>query len=472
MRKIEGGKEVMRKRRNMTALLLSAVLLTVTACGTGGGTTETKATQSQPAETAKTESSQTSESTAAVSQEPVTLTVWRCNMTEERTALIEELHQKYVDEHPNVTIEFTALPDSFNEKLLIAYSSGTGPDVIAHHNDVPTYIANEYIIPLDSYFEKSAKKDTYLPQILDTVRSMDQQEGKLYYLPEGCNANCLWVRSDWFQDKCGGLPVTWNEMFADIEMLTDKAAGRYGVSLRGGSGSASHLEMVMYSYSGIEKYFNEDGTCNINDPKNVAFVERWLGLYGTNSSEADIGNGWTEMAAAFQSGAAGVIQHNLGSAADHMKAFDGDTSKFEAVPFPQGESGYTVNKAPTPTGLCISSTCENPQEAFDFAVWMTTAEATSRIGEMWGQIPCDMAVLNDGWIEELPWMKMAAGMLLNENTRFYENIAYLPNYNSILKNEIEPMIQAVMAGDMTAQELCDAWAKLLEAEYQEMKDMS
>ncbi|MEI3182506.1 MAG: hypothetical protein V8S98_03685 [Lachnospiraceae bacterium] len=37
------------------------------------------------------------------------------------------------------------------------------------------------------------------------------------------------------------------------------------------------------------------------------------------------------MAAAFDSGVAGMIIHNLGSASNHMDAFEGDTSKFEEL---------------------------------------------------------------------------------------------------------------------------------------------
>lgn len=72
---------------------------------------------------------------------------------------------------------------------------------------------------------------------------------------------------------------------------------------------------------------------------------------------------------------AGMIIHNLGSASNHMDAFEGDTSKFEAVGMPLNEKGTSVNLMTQPGGMTISSTCKNPDVAFDFISYMTTGEA-------------------------------------------------------------------------------------------------
>lgn len=402
------------------------------------------------------------------SQEQVVLTVWRCNMTAERTALIEELNQIYMDENPHIKIEFTSLPDSFNQKLELAFENDSAPDVFSPNGSIASYITNEYIAPLDEYYDTWDYKDNILPAAIDAIRSLDTEENKLYILPDGNNVSCLWIRSDWFADASLKTPVTWEDVFTDIELLTDKEAGRYGIGLRGGSGAPTNVENLMYSYSGITEYIDENGKCTINDPKNVEFIERWLGLYGIYSAEGDIGNGWTELAASFQSGKSAIIQHNLGSASGHMEAFGGDLTKFEAIPFPQSETGNTVYPALGPSGASVSACSKNKQEAFDYCAYITTAEACSRINELWGQVPMDKSVLETAdWIQDTPWMKMGAELLLSDTTTFYANPSYLASYSSILDNEVGPSIQAVMAGEMTAQEMCDNWAKCIEEAYEE-----
>lgn len=462
-----------RNWKKATTVLLTAMLTaSLAGCGNSSGnniTAETQKTteaaaESMPAETPAEAQGENGD------KEPVTITVWRCNMTDERTALCEELNQKFMEEYPWITVEFTSLPDSFNEKLEVSFEAGNAPDVFFQNGNVIAYAKNGYILPLDDLYEAWDYKDNMLESAIEAIRNQDRAGHKLYYLPEGNNVNCIWVRSDWFKEAGLELPVTWDDMFTDIDALTDTVAGRYGVALRGGGGSASNLEMMMYSYSGITEAFDADGKSTLNEPKNVEFVERWLGEYGVNSAEGDIGNGWTELAAAFQSGKAAVIQHNTGSSSGHMTAFDGDMSKFEAIAFPKSTyTGETVIPALGPSGPCISASCKNVDAAFLYASYMVTGEAVSAIDEMWGQVPFDKAVLEYDWVQNTPWMKMGADLLLSDSTKFYEGTAFIAETASIQGNEVEPMIQAVMAGQMTAQEMCDTWAGLMEEAYENYK---
>lgn len=466
-----------RKWKKAAALLCAGVLaFSMAGCGNSSGSTQSSQEEGSSAEVQESAGGQTQEAseTAAASDtgdhEPVTITVWRCNMTDERTALCEELNQKFMEEYPWITVEFTSLPDSFNEKLEVSFEAGNAPDVFFNNGNVIAYARNGYIIPLDDLYEAWEDKDLLLESAVEAIRNLDSEEHKLYFLPEGNNVNCIWLRSDWFEEAGLELPVTWDDLFDDIEALTDTSQGRYGVALRGGSGSASNLEMMMYSYSGILEAFDEDGNSTLNDPKNVEFVERWLGEYGVNSAEGDIGNGWTELAAAFQSGKAAIVQHNTGSASGHMEAFENDTSKFEAIAFPQSPyTGETVIPALGPSGPCISASCENVDAAFLYASYMVTGEASSEINELWGQLPFDVNVLESDWVQSTPWMKMGADLLLNEETQFYEGVGFITESSSIQTNEIEPMIQAVMAGQMTAQEMCDSWAELMTEAYASYK---
>ena len=462
-----------RNWKTATAVLITAVLTAALAgCGKSSG--------NNPAEETQKTSEAVQESTAAAAsledsgeageQEPVTITVWRCNMTDERTALCEELNQKFMEKYPWITVEFTSLPDSFNEKLEVSFEAGNAPDVFFQNGNVIAYAKNGYILPLDDLYEAWDYKDGMLESAVEAIRNQDREGHKLYFLPEGNNINCIWLRSDWFKEAGLELPDTWDDLFTDIDALTDSESGRYGVALRGGGGSAANLEMMMYSYSGITEAFNAEGKSTLNDPKNVEFVERWLGQYGKNSAEGDIGNGWTELAAAFQSGKAAVIQHNTGSSSGHMTAFDGDMSKFEAIAFPESTyAGETVIPALGPSGPCISASCKNVDAAFLYAAYMVTGEAVSAVDEMWGQVPFDKEVLEYDWVQNTPWMKMGADLLLSDSTKFYEGTAFIAETASIQENEVGPMIQAVMAGQMTAQEMCDTWAELMEEAYENYK---
>ena len=247
--------------------------------------------------------------------------------------------------------------------------------------------------------------------------------------------------------------------------MTDKSKDRYGLAIRGGSGGAKFLDRMMYSYSGIDSLFDENGKCTINDPKHVEFVERYFGLYGKATAEGDLNYGWTELSAAFDSGKAGIIVHNLGSADAHEEAFNGDLTKFAAMGMPLNDKGESMNLMIQPGGMTISKTCKNPDVAWDFIAFMSTGERVDEYARLWGSIPVNSEVLeNSTWIPSKPWFKAAAELLLDPNTKFYKSYKHLPNTSKIY-SEMDTQSQYVMTGQMTAKEMLDNWANMLQKSY-------
>lgn len=450
----------MRKTAKIMALVLAGGML-LNGCG-GGSTAESTAAKVSSAseETASEGDTKTS------SEEKVKLTLWADFVTPDRTEYVETMIKNYMADHPNVKIEVTPLPDSADDKIMTAYEAGQGPDIfLSSGPDISSHINGEYVIPLDQYFDKWEYKDQILSSAVETVRQYDATgKNQLYYIPNGISFTVMWVRSDWLKETDSTVD-TWDNLFQAVDQMTDKENGRYGLSIRGGKGGSKFLERMMYAYSGILSKFDENGVCTINDPKNVEFVERYLGLYGKNTAEGDINYGWTELSAAFDSGAAGLIIHNLGSAADHMKAFNGDQTKFEAIGMPLNDKGTSVNLMIQPGGMTISSTCKNPDTAFDFISYMTTGEPVSEYCQQWGVVPVDENVLETAaWIDEQPWYQASADLLLDDSTLFYNQYSWLPGHDDNY-GEMDTESQYVMTGEMTAQEMLDNWAAGLQECY-------
>lgn len=287
----------------------------------------------------------------------------------------------------------------------------------------------------------------------------------MYALPYSSQTWNLWLRPDWFKEAGLQLPDTWDQFFEDIAKLTDRSKDRYGLSIRGGAGSANTLEMLMYSYSGITDYFTPEGKSTINDPLHAEFLEKYLGAYNVYSPEDDLNKGWTELAATFQSNKAAIVVHNLGSASSHEKAFGGDYTKFEAVPFPKSVKGYREHPGLAPLGLTMSKTAKNKEAVWKFMTFYLSHDINSQYAKLYGEIPANKDAASDAWVQDIPYMKSASDLLNSADTHFADNPYYLPGYSNIQK-KAESMIQKVMAKKMTGPEMLNEWAKLLEAEKQ------
>lgn len=448
-------KKMMKKWKKLTAITMAAIMC-LTACSSPK--TETAAN----GET-KTEEAASGEKTPD-SGEKITLSMWMSFATADRQESVEKVVAEYEAEHPNVKVDITFLPDAGLDKARSAYAAGEGPDVYRVGID-PEFIKAGYVIPLNGYVDQWEGKENMLESALSYAKSYDTTgAGNLYYMPIGATVTTFWARSDWMKEA--GVNIdTWDDFFKAVPAMTDKAKDQYGLAIRGGSGGMLFLEAMMYSYSGLTSLFDENGKTTINDPKHAEFVEKYLGFYNVCTAEGDIGYDYKELSAAFDAKKAGIIIHNLGSANDHLNAFDGDMSKFEAKGMPLNDKGTSVNPMKADDGFMISSSCKHPDEAFELIAKFSQGEGLSEHCRQWGNIPMNKEVLEHAeWIKEYPWFQAAADLLLSDTTVFYDGYVWLPNRKNIL-NEMQTYSQEVMVGQMTAQDFLAMWAEKVQKDY-------
>lgn len=395
--------------------------------------------------------------------QPVTITFWIDNTTDTREATYQSLIDKFEAENQDIKVALLGVAGDMTQKLDIALAAGSPPDCSTLiQSSVSSYILNNKLVSLDNYLTSWDCYGQVLPSAWETVASFNAVDEQKYALPFASNVWCLWVNTGMYEDASLALPTNWTNFFSAVQNLYNADTNTYGVAIRGGAGGGTSLEYMMYSYSGITEYFDENGKCTVNDPKNVEFVEKYLGLYGQYTAESDLNNGWTEIAAAFQSGSAATIMHNLGSSSSHAEVFNNDYTKFQAMPLPASDAGYTVYPQMNVSGYCIYADSKNQDAAWRFISWLSEADQASAVSRTYGIMPVNSVALGDEWVSEYPWFVMAAKLLNDSNTRYYDAPFTYPECSTIMSTYVEPMIQQCMAGDITAQQLCDSWAGLME----------
>jgi multiple sugar transport system substrate-binding protein len=420
-----------------------------------------------------TESNEVSTTTASVeettgSEEIVTIQFWKASSDETRNEWWETKIAEFEEEYPNIKVEYLGIPGAssdFSQKLDMAIAAGEVPDVISTFLD-SSLITRDVLEPLDSYWDSWENNWEIPQQYIDIYKSMDysSDEPKLYATPVGSNVQCWYVRPDLLEEAGLTIPETWDDFFEAAEKTTDKDQGIYGYIIRGGGGNVDHLQYLMYSYSGITDFF-VDGKCTVNDPLNVEFVEKYLGGYGTYTSEDDINKSWTEMASQFQAGKAVMMCHNLGSAEANYAAFDNDESKIQAIPYFKSKTGKIVIPSFKPAGNMIMKESTHKDEAWTFLKWLAESEQDTQYHELMANMPINTESLKADWIQNISYMKMGADMYENPDLEFCVLPYYLPNFDTIGNDYVSPSIQKVMLGEMTAQEFLDGWAELLQEDY-------
>ncbi|MFB8209814.1 MULTISPECIES: sugar ABC transporter substrate-binding protein [unclassified Streptomyces] len=388
-----------------------------------------------------------------------------------RTAVWKEIIQDFEKKYPDIKVKYVPIPIAdVQSKYDTAIAGGGVPDV----GGVGTaYLANmvsqEALEPLGDRIKDSSLNGKLVEGMVESVKDAAGRDDEMYTVPTSANNGALWYRTDLF--KAAGLeaPTTWAKFYEAAGKLTDAKNNKFGYTIRGGAGSIAQAVDAAYGQSGITEFWNGDKT-TLNDPKNVAALEKYAALYKKTTPSADVNNDFTKMVAQFDTGTIGMLSHNLGSYQDHLKALGKD--KFAGIPNPVGDGGTRVQVSNPVDGLGLFKASKNKTAAWKFIEFAASHESNSKWNESAGAIPANTEAAKDPWISEAAPTELAAKALTDGSTKIVQLPYYLPDWNNISKADNEPEFQKLLLGKVTAKAFLDKMADELNAAQKEWKERS
>lgn len=380
-----------------------------------------------------------------------------------RTAVWKQIIAAFEEKYPDITVEYVGIPiTDVQKKYDTAIAGGGLPDV----GGVGTaYLANmvaqDALEPLSKRIDTSALKGNLVTGMVTSVQAAGGQGTQMYAVPTSANQGTLWYRTDLFAAAGLQPPTTWSAFYAAARKLTDAGSNKFGFTIRGGKGSIAQALEMMYAQSGIDTFWKDDKT-TANDPRNVAALEKYAGLYKKATPAADLNNDFVNMVAEFDQGSIGMLQHNLGSYNDHVKAFGKD--KVAGVPMPPSQDGGVSTIVSNPVdGLGIFKTSDNKAAAWKFVEFAASAAMNSVWNESAGAIPANTGAEKDKWIKDAKPTKTAMDSLNDPRTKIVQFPYYLPDWNDITKADTEPEFQKLLLGKISAKAFADELAGKLNA---------
>ncbi|MFD4633322.1 ABC transporter substrate-binding protein [Streptomyces sp. NPDC058284] len=395
------------------------------------------------------------------------ITFWD-NNTAVRHDVWQEIIQDFEKANPDIDVKYVGVPaESVQSKYDTAIQGGGLPDVGGVGAAMLAGIAaQDALEPLDKRLEGSALSGRLNPGMVDSVRSAGGGT-QLYTVPTSASNGVLYYRTDLFAAVGLDAPTTWTRFYAAAAKLTDRDANRFGYTIRGGEGSIAQALDAMYGQSGIGSFWDGDET-TVNHPKNVAALKKYAALYKKATPSADLNNDFTKMNAQWDNGRIGMLSHNLGSYADHVKALGKD--KFRGLPNPTTGDGVRVQVSNPVDGLGLFKSSKKKKAAWKFIEFAASHAANSKWNESAGAIPANIEAAKDPWVKKAETTALAAAALSDGSTKIVQLPYYLPDWNTISKAENEPDFQKVLLGKMSAKDFLDDLAEQLDkaqAEWQQ-----
>ncbi|MFG3109249.1 ABC transporter substrate-binding protein [Streptomyces tendae] len=390
-----------------------------------------------------------------------------------RTAVWKEIIADFEKANPDIDVEYVGIAATeYQSKVDTAIQGGGLPDVGGvTASMLAGFSAQGALEPLDDRLTKSSLSGKLNKDMVESLKAAGGGDGTLYSMPTSANNGVLYYRTDLFEKAGLDAPTTWDKFYEAAEKLTDAGKNEFGYTIRGGSGSIAQAFDAMYGQSGITSFWDADKKkTTVNDPKNVEALEKYAALYKKVTPAADVNNDFAKMVAQWDTGTIGMVNHNLGSYQDHVKALG--VEKFRGIPQPVGASGKRVQVSNPVDGLGMFKSSKNKEAAWKFIEFATSKEQNSKFNESAGQVPSNTEAANDTWIQKAEPTKLAAQALNDGSTTIVQLPYYLPDWNTVSKSESEPGFQKVLLGDMSAKDFLDGLAeKLNEAQAEWTEQM-
>ncbi|MEU1502357.1 sugar ABC transporter substrate-binding protein [Streptomyces sp. NPDC005732] len=377
-----------------------------------------------------------------------------------RTDIWKQIIADFEKKYPDIKVDYVGIPAaSAQSKYDTAIQGGGLPDVGGVGTAMLAEVAVQGALdPLDSRLEKSPLKGRLSRNLLDVSRAAGGA-GKLYQVPTSANNGTLWYRTDLFEAAGLDAPTTWTKFYEAADKLTDKGRNRFGFTIRGGEGAIAPALDAVYGQTGLTSFWNGDRT-TVNDPRNVAALEKYIALYKKDTPSADVNNDFAKMVAQWDSGSIGMLSHNLGSYQDHLKALG--AGKFKGIPNPTRDDGTRVQVSNPVDGLSLFKSSKNKSAAWKFIEFAVSAAENSKFNESAGQVPANIDAAQDAWVQRAEPTRLAAEALNGAGTKIVQLPYYLPDWNTISKADNEPNFQKLLLGKMSAKDFLDTLADQLD----------
>lgn len=417
----------MKRRSFLVAPLVGALALTLAACGGNGG-----------------------DATAGDGPVEITYWLWQDDATDPTW---DNLAEEFNSTHDDVQVTLQTIPlDQYQDRLTTAVSSGSGPDAARSKDWWLGQLAPQGVLAeLDPFIEGWDASDDVMEPLWATGQLPGSDE--IYMLPHQYVTLYLYYRKDYFDEVGLDAPVTQDDVLEAAELITDPAAGRYAMDLRGGAGGQD--QWLAWMYAGGARIVDDAGEVVLDDATAVEANDRYLSI-ATELDAAPPGTAtaaFAQVQTNFASGTTAMMIHHAGSLAA-MREAHGDNLGVVPLPtVPDGEPSTLGSMS----GNVVLAGSDKQEAAWTWISWLSETEAmTTMSTSAQGQLPVltSVAELDEFTSDEAIQISLEA----SQTARTWPA---LPGVAELAANTWQTTLQPAMLGEKPGADALADMAALL-----------
>lgn len=347
--------------------------------------------------------------------------------------LAKEAAAKYMDMHPEVTVNVLETPDLATDRLglYLQFFEAESPEVDVYMIDTiwPGDLA-AHLVDLYQFDGVQELVDMMFPAMVEN----DTVDGKLVAIPWFTDAGLLYYRKDLLEKYGLEVPKTWDDLENTAKIIMDGEKKDnpdfWGFVWQGDAYeglTCDALEWIVSNGGGT--IISTDKEITIANEKAAEIIDKAAGWVGTISPNGVVGMPEEGARAVWQAGNA-VFMRNWPYAYSLSNAEDSAVAgKFGVSPLPAGDSGRGA-AALGGWQLAVSKYSENPEVAVDVALYLAGYESQKNRAIVGSLNPTIEALYQDpDVLEATPIFGELYDVFVNAVPR--PSTVSAPNYNEV-----------------------------------------
>lgn len=351
--------------------------------------------------------------------------------------VIKKTVKEYNKQSDKYEIDALSVPDQ--QKIMVAISSGNGPDLVDDFsNDVGGYVSNNIMEPLDDYIKKT-KLDVdniYTKSTLDSCKF----DGKQYALPMNSGCSALYYNKDLL--AAAGYtepPKTMEELLEMSKKLTKTNP----------DGTIDTLGFPCFPTFDIGDFqglcgasWYKDGKVDAENPGNIQAMKYYIDYrkqFGVDNVSAftTAGKSNDPSDPFFLGKQAFRIDGNW------LPTMIEKTYKVKLnygiapIPYPENHPELAGSVCVTSSMFFIPASAKNKDGAFDALKYITGPKGQKNVAFGMGNIPCAKELLTKENYDQMPGMDFYAPYASSDKTYTIEQFPQQTDYNTIINEETE-----------------------------------
>ena len=217
---------------------------------------------------------------------------------------MQKLTDDFTKANPDIKLNWVTLEENvLRQKVTtdIATKGGQFDVLTIGTYEVPIWGKKGWLVPLTQVDDPD--------DLLPAIRSGLTVDGKLYASPFYGESSMVMYRTDLMEKAGLKMPdaPTWTFIREAADKMTDKAAGVYGICLRGKAGWGENMAFLTATSNSFgARWFDEKWQPQFNTPEWKATLDYYLAIMKADGPPGASSNGFNENLALFNAGKCGM----------------------------------------------------------------------------------------------------------------------------------------------------------------------